>query len=73
MSKIIIDNQSENFSDDAVLRYVAHVISKGRISGNGDCYCYATTFKDGISVCAIRNKKSDRFIIIDKKIDVWEN
>lgn len=69
MSKIIIDNRSK-LSDSDALHYVIDVIREGRISCNGDQYCYLTswnTVKGKIWVSTDLNKKSDRFVIVDEK------
>ena len=60
MGKLIIRNDSDKTDADA-LGYVQYVVSMGRVSDNGLDYCFATTFKDGMVVYTIRNKKSDTF------------
>ena len=66
-NRIIIENRSSILLYNAI-QYVQRVILQGRISDNGKAYCYVTVFEGGIAVHAIRNKKSDRFIIIDYPI-----
>lgn len=69
-TKIIIRNQSHLMDDEAVM-FVARVLRTGRISDDGKSYCYHTAFGDsfgrgfGVDVTAIRNKKSDTFIVSD--------
>lgn len=62
--RIIIENRSSTLLYNAI-GYVQHVIAQGRISDNNKSYCYVTVFNSGIAVHAIRNKKSDKFIVID--------
>lgn len=62
MSRIIIDNQAD-LPDVTALQYVITVIRGGRVSDDGQCYCYASTFLDGVVVYASRNKASDRFVV----------
>ena len=62
MGKIIINIQDDLDPDDAVRR-VANIISEGRISNNGNDYCYVTTWVNGTTVTAKRNKKSDTFTV----------
>lgn len=57
MSRIIISNES-HLTDAEALRRAATVIDGGRISGQ--CYCYATSWADGIAVYASPNKCSDK-------------
>ena len=64
MSKIIINNRSSHDIAD-VIRAVAAVISAGRVSDDGQCYCYVTTFSNGLEISAKRNKDSDTFICLD--------
>ena len=63
MSKLIIQNDS-HLSDIEALERVIHVIGMGRISSD-DCYCFATTFHCGVVIFALKNEKSDRFIVQD--------
>ena len=62
MSKIIIDNRSDLTIDEALAR-VASVIAKGRISGDGKNYCYATAWPDGTNVFAARSVSNDTFVV----------
>lgn len=61
-TKIIIENRT-CLSDVEALDRVKQVISKGRISKNGESYCHLTTFTDGTQVSAWLNKSSDRFVV----------
>ena len=70
MSKIIIENNHETISDIIALECVMHVVSDGKISGEGDKvqYCYHSTFTtkpDGVKVqvSAFKNKASDKFVV----------
>jgi hypothetical protein len=65
MSRIIINNET-SISDLEAMEYVKMVVLSGRISNGG--YCYLTTFKNGISVHATKNKKSDSFWICNEKV-----
>lgn len=62
--KIIID--ARGVPIDKATRHVTHVINGGRISDNSKAYCFITTWMDGTVVQAIRNDKSDRFIVTDE-------
>jgi hypothetical protein len=66
MNKIIIDNRSDLFADEA-FELVLRVIKRGRISNNNTQYCYLTVFT--IDPCKYQvstdlNKCSDRFVIV---------
>lgn len=66
MSKLIVE-YSEGIRDvDEAMHYVLKVIDQGRISDDGKCYCYATTFENGVVVYAKRNKASDKFYVVKK-------
>ena len=60
-SKIIINIQDDISQMDA-LEYVKSVMSLGRVSGDGNSYCYCSKFYDGTLVLADK-KKSDIFYI----------
>lgn len=63
MSRLII-NYDDDISTSNALHYIKAVVDLGRISGEGSCYCYATTFKDGAVVFAETTKKgTDTFRI----------
>lgn len=48
-----------NFEDvQEPLKYVQKVINEGLISGNKDCYCYITVFKDGVHVSCSKLKNN---------------
>ena len=71
MSKVIIHNNSETLSDSLAVFYVSKVVDAGRISGDGEDYCYVTRWKrqvDGeesyVTVSARRNRSgSDTFVV----------
>jgi len=66
MTKIIIDNQS-TLSDQTSLMLVQRVIDMGRISNNETEYCNCTVFS--FRKCVVygsKNKRSDRFLILNK-------
>jgi len=63
-TKIIIRNHSLEFSDILVLERVLGIIKEGRVSGNGTCYCFYTSYKDQMGIYATRNKTSDTFTAI---------
>ena len=65
--KIIIENRSEKADNETVLERVSKVISNGRLSRNNKQYCYLTVFDDGICVSTTLNKKSDKFVVWDKR------
>lgn len=58
-SKLIIHNHT-NLSDLDVLFYVMKVVQGGLVSEtrNGKQYCFATTFKDGYTIVASKNKQN---------------
>jgi len=60
MDKIIVENKTD-LTLDRALEYVIAVIKGGRISDNGNCYCYHTEWDNDIHVSAMKNKNSDRF------------
>ena len=43
MKNIFIRNDTE-LADEICLKMTQKVVGMGKISGNGDCYCYATAF-----------------------------
>lgn len=55
MGKITIHNDTK-LSDEMVVQHVLEVIKMGKISNNETQYCYATTFKDDVTVFASRTK-----------------
>ena len=69
MNKLIIDNKTE-LTDLEAVRLVESVITQGRISNDGKQYCYGTTFtykQKSFVVWTDKNKKSDRFVILNDK------
>lgn len=65
MNKLIIDNRTE-LTDLEAVTLVSRVIAQGRISNNGEQYCYGTriTIEDKeYMIWTDLNKKSDRFVI----------
>ena len=56
MARIIINIDTECQISDAALA-VSQVIAKGRISDEGRCFCYATTFNNRLVVTANRTDK----------------
>lgn len=63
MSKVIIHNET-GFQDHEVLGLVSEVIAGGRISGDGEYYCYATVFQEiGVVVYSRKNPQSDTFYV----------
>ena len=67
MNRYIIRVHDDIDAQTALVR-VGRVISEGRVSAGprGLSYCWLTTFNDGISVSADRNKASDRFVVWKK-------
>jgi hypothetical protein len=57
--KRIIINIGEGITEEDATRYVANVISGGRISQAGGIkhFCWMTTWKDGMRVATARKKK----------------
>ena len=64
-SKIIVDNRTDE-SDEDVLRRVLVAMAPGRVSTTAGKahYCHVTTWRDGIVVYGMVNKKSDRFVVM---------
>lgn len=63
MGKLIIENRTD-MPDIEALWYVTEVMREGRISNDGEQYCYATTFNNrSVVVWTDLNKKSDRFVV----------
>ena len=56
----IIINIEDGIPQTEALSYVWNVIRNGRISKNGESYCYVTTFQNGTVVIADK-KKADIF------------
>lgn len=69
MGRLIINNQSEHFSDVEILEAVGVVMKQGRISYNKTSYCFLTIvhMRDGmeVSVSCRKNKYSDTITIWD--------
>ena len=66
MAKIIINNRSSRSDIDA-LRFVAAVITMGRVNDSNKSYWHLTVFgnEDKCAVSAECNKKSDTFVVTD--------
>lgn len=64
--RLIINNKTDQPMSDCLER-VLRVVSKGRISGNGESYCYITKFYDETMVAAERKKSSDVFTIWEEQ------
>lgn len=61
--RIIINNFSRK-TDQEVVSLVLEVIRKGRVSGDGQCYCYGTRFDDVVINAALTARtKNDVFNI----------
>ena len=60
-SKIIIRNESLEYTDIQVLERVLRIVRWGRVSGNGTSYSYLTEYADKMRIRAKRNKLSDTF------------
>lgn len=52
--------------DDDPLIYVQRVIQEGKISDNGNCYCYATVFKDRVVVTCKKTKLGFSFEVFNQ-------
>lgn len=55
MARIIV-NIEDGVDPREALKHVDMVMSNGRISDHGKCYCYCTVFKNGPEVYATRTK-----------------
>ena len=56
------------------LSCVDAVIGKGRISKNNTQYCYVTTFRNGVVVCASRTRKgTDTFFVCKPIANAWRD
>jgi hypothetical protein len=67
--KIIIDNRSD-LSDKKSLESVLEVVKLGKISGDGNKYCYLAIIEYNnkkYQVGYFENKKSIRFLILNSK------
>ena len=66
MGKMIIKNES-SVTDHVVLSCVQDVIRGGRISDEGNCYCFATTYAPPkVAVFCYRTKSgTDVFVVRD--------
>ena len=67
MGKIIIQNNS-SLDDMIAIDRVQQVMRLGRISETsaGRQYCFVSTFSD-VDVAALKNKKSDRFVVQNRE------
>lgn len=54
--RINIEVLSDDIPLEVALVAVSKVVESGRIFKNGECFCYATTFTDGMVVYATANK-----------------
>ena len=66
---IFIRNDTE-LADEICLEMTQKVVEMGKISGNGDCYCYATTFDvngEKYVVCFNKTKTGFSFSINRKR------
>lgn len=58
--RINIEIVSDDISIERAIGLVKAVIEQGRISGEGECFCYATTFAENMVVEAKVNKRDGR-------------
>lgn len=65
MANQIIVRIRDDTPDDKAAACVLAVIKKGRISDNGNSYCYIAEFSDGTIVATHRAKTADVF-------EVWK-
>lgn len=61
--KVIIEFDEKQVTSSDAMAAVAAVISAGRISSDGEAFCYLTRFANGLRVSARKNAKSDKFIV----------
>ena len=61
--KVIIEFDEKHVTSSEAMASVAAVISAGRISCDGEAFCYLTRFADGLRVSARKNAKSDKFTV----------
>ena len=55
-------------TEEEAVNRVAHVIGKGRVSNNGETYCFATRFNDSLVVVADKTYNGhDTFTVYDEK------
>lgn len=66
-NKLIIRNYT-NLSDLETLEYITAVIREGKISTckDGEQYCFATSFKNGICIESTRHNDTYTFYIFKK-------
>ena len=64
--KIIIHNYT-NLSDFKVLKMVSDVVNEGKISktNQGEQYCFASTFKNGVVVSSTRRNNTYTFYVVE--------
>ena len=67
MNKLIIDNRTSLSLAD-IMPYVLKVLEMGYVSNDNTQYCYHTVWGSGISISAIRNDKSDRFVVFMENV-----
>lgn len=67
MKKLIINNKSD-LADTEAIMLISRVVGMGKISNDGNQYCYMTAFTvygKGYAVYSMLNKASDRLIIVN--------
>ena len=67
MKRRIIINIRDDTDTEKALFYVNSVIKMGRISENGNSYCYCSMFEDNVVVLAKATNSSDIFDVYTSK------
>ena len=68
MADIII-HKDNSISDTDALTAVLTIVEQGRISRNGECYCFCAELEDGIIV--ISDKRNADIFRVEKADPIW--
>ena len=68
MRNRIIINIRDETTDEKALGCVLRVVKEGRLSDDGNCYCYVAECSDGMMVTANRTQTSDVFNVWKGKV-----
>ncbi len=66
MRRININIKEDDVSDEQAISLVSSVINLGKISADGEKYCYVTVFDDGITVLAERTRAGNETFTITR-------
>lgn len=69
MSKIIIENNTSNYTDSGVIDFIQVAINQGEISKHryGQSYCFITKFNDVFVSCQLLKSSTVKFRVEDNE------